>query len=333
MYNYKLTRKDFDELEELIKITTTIETLYNKLYELEINNKKTTKEYDKMLNCLIMVIELENKKYQESKLNSHKAIAWLDYLLEDRLPLTFENNMESIIKLNNNELTKRRIINNLISKIINCKNEGYSDKMNYLISELEYFKINRRGTNPENYDEFVNNHILKEETINIFLTNLKEQIEVCNKKEEYKKYQEQLIKTKYNISFIHKKNEMNIIENNFNIENIPYIDPITLYGYSLWDEIIKKDYAREIYAFNTCELVNISDDDYDNQEKIIIALLRQANIKTALSLLEEKEQTEIYDGFEKLIKTDKYLSFCPNSKMSELLVKNSFKKKILSRDK
>ena len=333
MCNYKITKKDFAELEELIKITTTIETLYNKLYELEINNKKTTKEYDKTLSYLIMVIELENKKYQESKLNSHKAIAWLSHLLEDRSPIHFENNMESIIKLENKELSKRRIINNLISKIIDCKNEGFSDKICNIINELEFFKINKHGSNPENYDEFVNNHILKEETIGIYLHILKEQIQICKKKEEYKTYQEQLIKIKYNMCFIHKKNETDMIENSFDLEKISYIDPITLYGYSIWDEKIKKSYARQIYSFNTYELVSLSDDDYNKEGTLITAILRQIYIKTALSLLEENEQYKIYKNFLKLIETNRYLSFCPNSQISEALIKHSFEKKVLSRKK
>ena len=46
MENYRVNIQDYDLIKKLVETTTSIETLYKRLYDLEIRGLKNTKKYN-----------------------------------------------------------------------------------------------------------------------------------------------------------------------------------------------------------------------------------------------------------------------------------------------
>ena len=63
MEKYKLSLDDYKNINNLIKITKKIYLLYQRLYKLDIEDKKDTKEYKNIINQISSLKEEENKLY------------------------------------------------------------------------------------------------------------------------------------------------------------------------------------------------------------------------------------------------------------------------------
>ena len=79
MVSYNLTETDIEDIEMLIRITKTIDSLYCQLYELEIYGLKDTPEYKKVLDNLNISLEVENNKYQELDLTYERCEVYKRY--------------------------------------------------------------------------------------------------------------------------------------------------------------------------------------------------------------------------------------------------------------
>lgn len=62
MEKYKLPLDDYKNINSLIKITKKIYLLYQKLYKLDIEDKKDTKEYKDIIKQ-ISILKKEEKNY------------------------------------------------------------------------------------------------------------------------------------------------------------------------------------------------------------------------------------------------------------------------------
>ena len=105
---YKLSQRDYKIITEIIKITSSIDTIYRKLYNLEINNKKDSNEYKELLGYLDISLEVEKKYY--NKINFNKCKLIINYLLEERMPCDPNSDLETIILQGNFNRVIRRII-------------------------------------------------------------------------------------------------------------------------------------------------------------------------------------------------------------------------------
>ena len=54
MNNYSINKNDLEQLEAILRNNKNIERLYKKLSTLELQGKKNTEEYTKLLNYLTM---------------------------------------------------------------------------------------------------------------------------------------------------------------------------------------------------------------------------------------------------------------------------------------
>lgn len=80
MVQIKSLNSDKSDLEELLKVTKSIETLYKKLYRLEISGKYGSKEYQITMNYLKIALEVEHRVYQKMKLSYDKCIRLMNIL-------------------------------------------------------------------------------------------------------------------------------------------------------------------------------------------------------------------------------------------------------------
>lgn len=64
-----MTKKELELFTYLLKLSTSIQTLYTKLYNMEINSEKETEDYSKTLGILEDAIEIEEMEYFKNRKN------------------------------------------------------------------------------------------------------------------------------------------------------------------------------------------------------------------------------------------------------------------------
>ncbi len=279
----KLSGKEIVEIQDLTKITNSIYALYQKLYNLEINGNFDTEEYKEMLEYLNIAIEVENRKYREiDKKSAQKIIYYLlEYYQIHNVGLTLDN----VITFDDNKLIFRRIIKYLLFnsfcdvKIINflyCENENTS------ALELE--------GEPEDdfYIQVSKNNLLIEiekDIVKIFLTFVQDFYDSTNKK-----FEDYLVKTKYNVSFLHKNFEKEFIGNKF---QMPYCKFLNSKLLSEMENFYQSDYehqvssyAKTIATYHINQLLKLKSSKFNNTEKVVSVILRVFMLKATLLMLD-----------------------------------------------
>ena len=106
--------EEFNLFNRLIRISRMLEDLYSKLYNLELNNEKDSALYNKYLNYLLMVLDMEKESYLKLNLDQDKVYNYLIFINNTyHLDKDFTD-LESII------LSKydKRIIRRIIAKLL-----------------------------------------------------------------------------------------------------------------------------------------------------------------------------------------------------------------------
>lgn len=121
---YILRKQDFQQIDQLIQITDSMKQLYTHLYQLEIDGKKDTEEYQKIVDYLNMTIEVEANLYNRFDFTYHKAIACVNYVLQEKFPYELETDDENMVKQEDHQLTLRRILEIWLDQIrFDCAND------------------------------------------------------------------------------------------------------------------------------------------------------------------------------------------------------------------
>lgn len=279
----KLSGKEIVTIQDLTKITNSIYTLYQKLYNLEINGNFDTEEYKEMLEYLNIAIEVENRKYREiDKKSAQKIIYYLlEYYQIHNIGLTLDN----VITFDENKLIFRRIIKYLLfnsfcdAKIINlllCENENTS-------------ALDLEGE-PEDdfYIQLSKNNLLIEiekDILKVFLTFVQDFYDNTDKK-----FEAFLVKTKYDMSFLHKNFEKEFIGNQF---QIPYCKFLNSKLLSEMENFYQSDYeqqaslyAKTIASYHINKLLKLKSQKFRNVETIVSVILRVFMVKANLLMLD-----------------------------------------------
>ena len=173
-------------IEKILMISNKILVIYNNLYNLEINNQKNSLDYNKNINYLDIVLELENNFYQ--KLNPKLISFYLHFLDPNRI-LKNLSDYHLIINDLNQIYPKKRIYNRLLEIQNNYLKEKYDD-INY--KEISLLQ-----------------RTLKEDINKLFL--YYEEKEFNNNS----KFKDTFTMTKYILSYLNKDIE-NSLKDNFN---------------------------------------------------------------------------------------------------------------------
>ena len=144
------------------------------------------------------------------------------------------------------------------------------------------------------------NQALKNETLNTFLVFLKE----ASADKQYIKFRNKLLKVKYDIIFVNKEIETEMLISNFDVMNFMFDSEITADILNFDDNlynILKRDCGLDISTYQLLELLEVSDTDYDNEKNNIVAILRQAYMKSGFLLLDDNDLSDINYEFHELI--------------------------------
>ncbi len=293
---YIPNRQDYDLIHKLLIITKSIESLYKKMCELELNGKKNTKEYNGLITLLKETVEEENKIYSDANINEERGVGLTFYIMEQNLPENTENDVESTINQNYNVRTYRRIINNLF-------NIGVSD---YKSAKLR--------------------NAFEKDIINGYLSFMQD---FANSK-SYEEKKDQFIINKYNTAFINKSIESDMLSSSFDIPKTFYVSSrliADVYNVNLtfYKSISNDFYAKEA-AKQISRLIDIFDEEYkyDDDNKLS-SILRQCYLRSAFLFLDDELLTDMNDSFHEFVESDEYLDKHSNDTIGTQLVINCFK--------
>lgn len=328
MGKYILQKKDFEEIAALINVTTAISNDYKALYNLETNGKKDTEEYKKVLDNLHMDIEFENKLYNEYyHLNYDKCYAWIEYLFENQMPKELKKDIESMMEQDYSNRVIIRILNTLINKMT----EDYQNIKKIIPEEVIELLKQLGMPNPDKlasqsaYSNIKIQESLEIDTLNAYLSILQEYIQ----KEDYRSFRNQLINSKYNITFINKEIEKGMLSNNFDIPETLYINSKMIADLHQVDsniyDLLKDHYSIQISAKQISEIIEISDMDYSDQNKATTSILRQCLMRASFLLMSDDAISNVNYTFHEFIEGKEYLDRHPNDRISEQLIINCFR--------
>lgn len=259
-----LNNNEKNVLNKLYNITNSIKDLYFKLITLELNGKKNSEDYKKILDYLSMTRELEEKHmYEIDDCNKY-----LSYFEKNMYGV---NEMNAITEGNYLYLKEFRIIGNLLI---------YRDE--------------------NNKNETILNEALLKDIMLMFIKNL----DMCIKKTTNKFLKEKLIYTIYSLIYSNKNIETDLLYYNFNFEldNISKSNYIA-YLLNVDNKKYNEKFMWYILDFTNNAMKYITKNTYNfDEENQIILFLKENIIKSCKDLCSnEKElerQKELVDSYD-----------------------------------
>ena len=327
MEKYILKSKDYEFINNLIKTTNSIDSIYRKMYDLEINGKKDTEDFNQILDYLSMAIEVEEKLYKEANLSYLQCIAIADYILQDKLPDGFLNDTESIMNQCYDNRVLRRILSILVHKIISDHESVRQMLPEEIIELMEQLGM----PNPDKlvsqaiYSSIELQKAFERDIFNGYLAILQEFI-VSN---TYKNFRNDLIRSKYNTSFINKQIENDMISSKFDIPDTFYVNSRFVADLTQTDlelyKMLKNLYGVKESTKQISEVIEIGDMDYSDSKKAITSILRQCLMRSAFLLMSDEVISDVNYEFHEFVEDKKYLDRHPHDRISEQLIVNCFK--------
>lgn len=327
MKKYKLVNKDFEWLERITQTTISIEALYKKMYDLEINGQKDTEEFSTLMEYLTIAIDVEDKVYNDANLNYSKCVALTEYIINDKLPSEYLNDTESIMLQDYNNRVSRRILNILMHKVISDYNSVKEVLPRELIGVMEQLGM----PNPEQlvsqaiYSSVELQKAFEKDILNGFLAFLQEFI---NKKDYYS-FRKYLVRSKYNTAFINKDTEIDMRNNRFEIPetfytNSSFIADLTQTDLELF-ELLKNSYGTREANQQISEIIEMNDMDYSDPTKATTSILRQCLMRAAFLLMSDEVISDINYEFHQFIEDKNYLERHHKDRISEQIVVSCFR--------
>ncbi|MDD4036536.1 MAG: hypothetical protein PHS45_04365 [Bacilli bacterium] len=325
MSDYILRKQDYEFLRELVKITSSIDKLYKKLYELDLKNQKDSDEYIKTLDYLSIAIDTEKWQYNKIDLTHNKCTALVEHILRDRLPDDFLSNSKSITMQHDNDRVMSRILVNLINRVgfdyQGIKNSLPSGFLNlFKIFDMPEFEL---LIIESAYKDLELKKALEEDLFNMFLLFIDEYLN----NSKYSSFKSTLLKNKYNILFINSNIEANMLGESFNICNL-----INLRSEGMADHLeidknlfyfLKNLFGIEVVNYQIDELLEISDIDYADENKAVTSILRQGLMRSAFMFMSAETINDVNYDFHEYVDNPNYKG---DTSISESVIIEAFRK-------
>ena len=338
MEKHRINKNDFEFIEELENKAGNIESIYEKMFQLELNGQKGSKEFKNLLGELRAAIIAEKKLYQQPDLDFARIDALAHFILENRTPDDFKKDMYSIINQEHEGKVERRILGKLISK----NTEDYKGVKESLpgiitgflgmIGELEGEELDEQITQSLATSNILHKSI-ENDTYNGFLTILREFIN----DPKYAKFREPLLRSKYYLAYINPSLEEGLLNNGFEIPETFYsgakfaasvtgTNPLAL-------EMMQDVYGFPIAIDALGELLATSDEDLMDYDKATIAILKQCILRSLFLYLSTERIKTLNISFQELLDDDDYKGMHPDGQKSEDLIAECFEAADRDREK
>ncbi len=303
-----LTKKDYENINKLIEISKQINSIYDELYELEVNGKKNTKEFISVISKLKTTLNIENNIYA-SFTNSFERL---------NLILQFLTENTSISDLNIFNETEDLVLNRIYLKF------------NDILINGSYFECSEDS-------ELINN--LRNNAFGLFIRSVKIKdsvIEDLNRlllviieKEIAQNDNKYLRKLKYEISYVYPGLEKVFLKNNFTIDEQPYVETIflgQLNGYSTDDihDIIDL-YCKDFYNEILIKMLSFEDEELKDDIAMAQVLAGQSFLRAIFLLIDDKTIKILNDSFNILINEQEMQSIFNVRKMIIAIINESYR--------
>ena len=204
MEKYVLKKEDYEDISFLINISKSLGGIYIELTKIENKFGKNSKEYQEHLNSLKSLINVENNIYNGMKKEFNKCLAFIEYL---------ENLMGNKIDVDNYAIIFDDIYSNEFLRII------IRLKKYVLETEEKFETLN--GFPDENIKQPITKAFAYSSKIFsvVQMDSLRCFLAILNKDN----LNELCIDMKYKISYLFPEIEDEFLDNNFDINNNPYI--------------------------------------------------------------------------------------------------------------
>lgn len=311
---YNLKKDDYEDINSLISISSQIKDLYNELYKLELSGKKLSEEYISVIKRLKTTLFVENNIYERIGLSYEKNSAILRYLNENvKENQEFEQELFSF----DADLIIPRITSRLTENVIKNCQELIPDEL----KELDFLK--QHVTNSLNNSFDIRDSIIKD-LINCLLAIIQKE---HNKNPNISNY---LKKLKYKVSYFQPKMEMNLLDNNFEIEENPYVESLLISQIYNWpkeiiDEI-KQLYGVEYYKRELKTMLVYEDEDLKDDFIMSEMIIGQAFLRAIFLLLDDEIIMTLNDSFNDLINSEKLKPIFANRQEVIKMIINAYEK-------
>jgi hypothetical protein len=309
--------KNDEELNNVLSITKSINKLYKELFQLEMENKKDTKEYEQKLHYLSLARDIEDKKYKQLNFNEKKKEQWGCYITKYCIDENFLTNYESVIVQNHDSKEYRRILCHLTNRFLyydESLNTGIIDKL-----KLKNFSMNQIN----NIVSYLNES-LEIDYIRGYLYYLNS----LNHKKEYQSLYKYFIRSKYYLSFVNSNIEREMINNKFELSSDWYL------GSKLYADLVNidnddfQDYINN-YSFNVIlnslySILVFKDSEYSDGFLGSSALIMNSFIKTGLKIIDKECFDKLKTHYQLLINNKEFLKEHFNDHISKHMVDESF---------
>ena len=259
--NNIITREERIIFQDIFNLNKKIAKLYNRLTNLEINQLIDTLEYKNIKKYISICQEVENELYQ--KLDCDKFPIYLDYLQKN----LYDNISDYDVICSDFEdlILHKRIYNRISSMETSLIIEDIQKENSDTLDSQRIMLVNTI------HEDFLNLFIF---FLNDFINN-----------PIFNKYKEDLIKAKYKVYFLNNQLEKMFLQNStqdniincFSTADLLTIEQKELHHlvYIYINKYIKKYFPN---------LLEITDDMYQDDEKVRLSLLYQALIKSSLEI-------------------------------------------------
>lgn len=328
MRNNQFTKSESGLLDSIVETTTLIDSLYEKLYRLEVLGKQDDDEYKKTLDYLEVVLDSENYQYNNENLTVALATSFCDYLLLKMFPDDIDKDIESVVLQDYDNRVTKRIFGVLSRKIL-------SD-LDYIESQILTNHLNFMGKfGIQDANKAALNSICRIQQIDnafeldlnrSFLFFLQEYID----SEQHRAYKDNLIKAKYNMAFIDKRIGDDQIKTSFTVQKPLYLSSKSIADFLGMNvesyKLLSDWYGMHAVESHINELIEISDIDYRDPTSAVTSILRQCFIRSSFLLVRDSLINESWSAICQTIGTLNYAKKHPANKISEGVIKQAFQK-------
>lgn len=294
-----------DDFKELVQLELFIYHCYSELYELEIDGLRNSSEYINSMNSLKKLLDNENVFINNIIGNNIEMCKrWLTYVGSFK----YENSYIDLINVKSSEVVGKRLYGKFIKLYYKLL---FNDINNFIMLNHSIVSIGKEKSLYELYDSLkMQNKLLlflEIDFVNSLLYFINEEINVSN-------YSNNLIKAKYDFTFIHSELEQNMIDNSFEINNNVYsiiqmfLDCNNISYEMVYSKIL--NYYLNIFSNNIDYLV-YQDSDYTCDKYMFNKVLMDCFIKCSLIYLDEYDILRL-----KNIVNDEYNNFINNGIIS-----------------
>ena len=299
MKEYTIKKEDLTFIQRLIKITKSIESLYDKLYNLDIAGKKDTEEYNKILDNLDISLDVESEIYIEKEVDIERYKGIIKYIKNDMLPYFYKSDLENIASQDYSYMALRRIIKTLETQLRHKIDESCT---NIEIDENSEIGVIFDVIKPYGYkmeDIYHFEMPIEKDVMSGTLLFLEEAIN----DEKNKSITNALKRAKYNITFLNREIESVMLWRKFEPNNKLFLNSdmiMEIYGYDAYKtNVLKNMFGMAKINGQIKKLLKIDNEDYSDYKKLSTSKIRECLLRGISLLMDEKIIKQIVEKYEK----------------------------------